>query len=139
MIRSKPPLPAIIALLFIFSHALAFAQGRLSTGPPRTGGTSISGVVRFHDGGQPAEFVVVSLESNMGGIITQVRTDSSGKFRFNNIGQDQFRIVIRHPGYKEVQRVVDLNTQSTDYLQIQLVADDQSGDYIALALALQSG
>lgn len=127
MIRSKLSLLVMIALLFIFGHAPTFGQGRLSAGAPRTGGTSISGVVRFQIGGQPAEFVVVSLESNIGGIITQVRTDSSGKFRFNNIGQDQFRIVIRHPGYKEVQRVVDLNAQASDYLQVQLVAENNAG------------
>ena len=124
MIRSKSSLLVIIALLFLFGPAPTFGQARPSGGPPRTGGASISGVVRFQIGGQPAEFVVVSLESNIGGIISQVRTDNSGKFRFNNIGQDQFRIVIRHPGYKEVQRVVDLNTQSTDFLQIQLVAEN---------------
>jgi len=124
MIHSKPSLLVIIALLFILGAAPTFGQGRVSSGAPRTGGTSISGVVRFQIGGQPAEFVVVSLESNIGGVITQVRTDSSGKFRFTNVGQDQFRIVVRHPGYKDVQRVVDLNTQSTDYLQIQLVAED---------------
>jgi TolA-binding protein len=124
MINSKPSLLVIIALLLILGHAPTFGQGRLSSGAPRTGGTSISGVVRFQIGGQPAEFVVVSLESNIGGVITQVRTDRSGKFRFTNVGQDQFRIVVRHPGYKDVQRVVDLNTQSTDYLQIQLVAED---------------
>jgi Tfp pilus assembly protein PilF len=124
MIHSKPSLLVIIALLFILGPAPTFGQGRVSSGAPRTGGTSISGVVRFQIGGQPAELVVVSLESNIGGVITQVRTDSSGKFRFTNVGQDQFRIVIRHPGYKEVQRVVDLNTQSTDYLQIQLAAED---------------
>src|SRR5262245_31401024 len=123
MIHSKQSLLVIIALIFLFSPAPAFGQGRLSGGTPRTGGTSISGIVRFQIGGQPAEFVVLSLESAICGIITQVRTDSSGKFRFNNVGQDQFRIVVRHPGYKEVQRVVDLNTQSTDSLQIQLVAE----------------
>src|SRR5215468_7339126 len=124
MIRSKPSLLVVIALLFILSDAPTSGQARPSGGPPRTGGASISGVVRFQIGGQHAEFVVVSLESNIGGIISQVRTDNSGKFRFTNVGQDQFRIVIRHPGYKEVQRVVDLNTQSTDYLQIQLVAEN---------------
>jgi tetratricopeptide (TPR) repeat protein len=124
MIRSRLSSFAIILLLFIFSNAPTFAQGRLSAGAPRTGGTSISGVVRYQIGGQPAEFVVVSLETSIGGIITQVRTDRSGKFRFDNIGQDQFRVIIRHPGYKEVQRAVDLNAQASDYLQIQLVAEN---------------
>src|SRR5215470_7072984 len=98
MIRSKLSLLVTIALLFAFGHAPTFGQGRLSAGAPRTGGTSISGVVRYQIGGQPAEFVVVSLETNNGGIVTQVRTDRSGKFRFDQIGQDQFRVVIRHPG-----------------------------------------
>src|ERR1051326_5421327 len=104
MIRLRSSSFIIIALLLIFSYTAISAQGRLSAGAPRTGGTSISGVVRYQIGGQPAEFVVVSLESNIGGIITQIRTDRSGKFQFTNIGQDQFRVVIRHPGYKEVQR-----------------------------------
>src|SRR5260221_6208072 len=101
MIRSRSSSLIIIALLLIFSHAPASAQGRQSAGAPRTGGTSISGVVRYQAGGLPAEFVVVSLETSIGGIITQVRTDRSGKFRFDSIGQDQFRVVIRHPGYHE--------------------------------------
>src|SRR5262249_61704624 len=97
MIRSKPSLLVVIALLFILSDAPTFGQGRLSTGPPRTGGTSISGVVRYQIGGQPAEFVVVSLESNIGGIISPVRSWSSGKFRFNSVGHGQDRFVIRSP------------------------------------------
>ena len=135
MIRSKPLVLVIIALLFLFGPAPTFGQGRSSAGAPRTGGTSISGVVRYQTGGQPAEFVVVSLESNMGGVISQIRTDNSGKFRFNNLGQDQFRIVIHHPGYKDVQRVVDLNTQSTDYLQIQLVAENPNTTPLPVAIA----
>lgn len=123
IIRSRSSSFVAAGLLLVFSHLLAVAQGRLSAGAPRTGGTSISGVVRYQVGGQPAEFVIVNLEANVGGILTQVRTDRSGKFRFNDIGQDQFRIVIRHPGFKEVQRLVDLNAAANEYLQIQLVAE----------------
>ena len=123
MVRSRWSSLVIMLALLLVSHALTFAQGRLSAGAPRTGGTSISGVVRYTGGGAPAEFVIVTLETNIGGIITQVRTDRSGKFRFDNIGQDQFRVVIRHPGYREVQRSVDLNAAANDYLQIQLVPE----------------
>ena len=128
MIRSRSFSLSIITLLLIISYLSASAQGRLSAGAPRTGGTSISGVVRYQIGGQPAEFVVVSLETNIGGILTQVRTDRSGKFRFDSIGQDQFRVVIRHPGYNEIQRLVDLNAQASDYLQIQLVSEKSATD-----------
>ena len=123
MIRTRLLSIPAITLLVLSICTPTLAQGRASAGPPRTGGTSITGVVRYQLGGQPAEFVTVSLETNIGGIISQVRTDRTGKFRFDSIGQDQFRIVIRHPGYNEIQRVVDLNSSSNEYLQIQLVAE----------------
>ena len=125
MIRTSLSWLGGTVLLLIFGNALAAAQGRTSGGlPARPISASINGVVRYTDGGAPVEFVTINLEANSGGLISQVRTDRSGKFRFDNLAQSQFRISIRHPGFKEIQRYVDLSTATTDYLQLQLVAED---------------
>ena len=125
MIRISLSGLVIIALLSIVINALAFAQGRSSGSlPTKPISASINGVVRYTDGGAPAEFVTINLEANSGGLLSQVRTDRSGKFRFESLGQAQFRVTVRHPGFKEIQRYVDLSTATTDYLQIQLVAEN---------------
>ncbi len=122
-IRERKSLPINVALLLVTLSGFVFGQ-RTSAGTPTTPiRASISGVVRSSDNGAPIEFVNVSLESNVGGVVNQVRTDRSGKFRFDNLAQGAFRISIHHVGFVEVQRYVDLTTTTTEYLQIQLVAE----------------
>lgn len=131
-VRSFSFLIVILALIAI--HPLARAQGR-ATGEramPLSG--TIAGVVRNSDGGTPVEFVTVTLESNGGGIVSQTRTDRSGKFKFDNLGHSNFRISIRHPGFQEIQRFIDLTLTATEYLQIQLVAEKSTAPVSAALL-----
>jgi tetratricopeptide (TPR) repeat protein len=76
-------------------------------------------------GARPAEFILVRLESFGGGLIGEATTDRSGKFTFTGLAPDIYIVSVRTPGYREVQQQVDLRTQITDYLQLQLVAADQ--------------
>ncbi len=73
--------------------------------------------------GKAAEQILVTLEAFGGGIIDQVRTDSAGKFRFTGLAPELFRIIIRQPGFVEVQREVDLRTISRDNLHLQLTPE----------------
>lgn len=84
----------------------------------------IHGQVRYAVGGRPAEFVLVRLESFSGGIAGEVTSDRSGRFVFTGLMPELYTVSIRTAGYIEVRQQVDLRTDPTDYVQLQLVAED---------------
>jgi len=84
----------------------------------------ISGQVRYAQGGRPAEFVLVRVESFRGGVEGEITTDRSGKFMIAGLGPELYVVSIRTPGFREVSQQVDLRTQLTDYVQFSLVAEE---------------
>src|SRR5450432_3089941 len=97
-------LTAPILLLLAAAAGETFAQQPLhsSTEP-----IQVSGQVRYQNG-QPANEVVVRLEALAGGSVAEIRTDRLGKFRFPGLSPKQYQLVIRQPGYREIQREVNL-------------------------------
>jgi tetratricopeptide (TPR) repeat protein len=77
-------------------------------------------------GGQPAENVLVRLESFVGSMIGQVMTDRTGKFRFAGLARDQYIVTIHAPGFKDAQQQIDLQTNFSEYVLLQLVPDKSS-------------
>ncbi|MBS1790534.1 MAG: tetratricopeptide repeat protein [Acidobacteria bacterium] len=115
-------LPLAALSLCAITFATASAQpGRESRTLPNM--VSISGQVRLPQNTEAAEMILVTLESRRGGIVAQVRTDRTGKFKFSGIGTGQYKVVIRHPGYQEIQREIDLETVTSEYVQFQLVPE----------------
>src|SRR6185369_5595219 len=109
----------LIVFLF-FPIAVGYSQQPIrSAAQP----AQISGQLRYSVGGAPAADVVVRLDQLSGGYVNEVRTDRLGKFRITNLAPIQYQIVIRHPGYQEISREVNLVMQASEYLQLQLVAD----------------
>jgi tetratricopeptide (TPR) repeat protein len=108
----------IIILVFALTPLVADSQIR-SSGEP----AEIRGQLRYAAGGAPAADVVVRLDQLSGGFVNEVRTDRLGKFRITSLSPIQYQIIIRHPGYQEIQREVNLVMQSSDYLQLQLVEE----------------
>ncbi len=95
---------------------------------PRTSAIplQIHGQVRHAQGARPAEFIMVRLESFRGGVVGEIPTDQSGKFRFVGLAPDLYFVSVRTPGFREVSQQVDLKTQITDYVQLVLVAEATS-------------
>jgi tetratricopeptide (TPR) repeat protein len=83
----------------------------------------IQGQVRYADGGAPAERVLVRVEGFGSGVNGQAMTDSSGKFRFSGLGQAQYVVTVRAPGYVEARQQVDLQTMPRAYLNFQIVPE----------------
>ncbi len=110
-----------LILFFFFPIAVTYAQIRSATQPAQ-----ISGQLRYSVGGAPAADVVVRLDQLSGGFVNEVRTDRLGKFRITNLSPIQYQIIIRHPGFQEIQREVNLVMQASEYLQLQLVAEPRS-------------
>jgi Flp pilus assembly protein TadD len=111
----------IISLIFSLAAFSALAQvgGHSSTEP-----IEIRGQVRYATGLGPAVNVLVRLESLNGGYIGEERTDNLGKFRFSGLLPVQYLVYIRNPGYRDIQREVNLVMIPSDYIQLQLVPDN---------------
>ena len=113
---------SFVALILTLSCYLApapvAAQIRSTTEP-----AEIRGQVRYALGGAPAHDVIVRLEALSGGFVGEERTDNLGKFRFTNLSPIQYFVYVRHPGFKEIQREVNLVMTASDYIQLQLMPD----------------
>ncbi|HTG91591.1 MAG TPA: tetratricopeptide repeat protein [Pyrinomonadaceae bacterium] len=111
---SRAIFPIVLVLTPISTHG----QIRSPAQP-----SEIRGQLRFANGGAPAADVVVRLDQLAGGFVNEVRTDRLGKFRITNLSPIQYQVIIRHPGYQEIQREVNLIMTSSEYLQLSLVED----------------
>jgi len=87
---------------------------------------TVHGQVRFSQGGNPAEHVVVRLERFHGGVEGEVITDATGNYQFSGMLPDTYVVTVRLPGYLEQRREVDLQTVNNAYELFQLVADKLS-------------
>src|SRR4030095_1305372 len=66
---------------------------------------------------------MVTCDVLIGGLIGQVQTDRSGRFRFSGLAREQYNITVRVPGYFEERQTVELMTAPTGYVQFQLRPD----------------
>jgi len=110
----------IFMSLIILTLASVHPQLRSPTEP-----AEIRGQLRYARGSAPANEIVVRLDQLTGGLVEEVRTDRMGKFRFSNLSPVQYRIVVRHPGYKEIEKEVNLVITSSEYLQLQLAPEER--------------
>lgn len=110
----------VLALLALASPALA-QRDRDSYVSGIT--FEVSGVVRLPEGGPPAHNITVRLERFSGGVIDQMPTDSSGKFRFSNLQRGYYTINVSAPGYRAAQQQADLQVLLKAYLTFDLVPD----------------
>jgi tetratricopeptide (TPR) repeat protein len=113
----------VVLLSFVILPVAIQAQRAPRTSPIPL---QIRGQVRYAQGGRPVEFILVRLESFRGGVQGEVQTDNSGKFTFVGLSPELYVISVRTPGFREVAQQVDLRTQLTDYVQLTLVADQNS-------------
>lgn len=108
-----------VSILIFFALTPIVAYSQIRPRQPK----EIHGQLRFAEGGAPAADVVVRLDQLSGGFVNETRTDRLGKFRLSQLLPVQYHVIIRHPGYKEIQREVNLVMQSSEYLQLQLVVE----------------
>lgn len=91
---------------------------------PHASSVEIHGQVRLVEGGAPAANVLVRLESyDGGGSISEAFTDRLGKFRFTALPPAMYSIRIHQPGYRDAQQNVDMTTQSSGLVLLQIARD----------------
>ena len=122
MLQSKFPQVILLLVLAAGPVLAQFTQPSHSSTEP----IQVTGQLRFAESGRPADEVIVRLETFSGGVAGEVRTDRLGKFRFQGLQPLQYHLVIRHPGFQEIQREVNLVMIAQEYLQLQLVPDISS-------------
>src|SRR5262245_8134558 len=111
-------------VIILSSSSLSAQVNRHSSTEP----IEIRGQVRFARGNAPAENVLVRLESVNGGYVGEERTDRLGKFRFPNLLPIQYFVSLRHPGFLEIRREVNLVMVPSDYIQLTLVPEDPTAN-----------
>src|SRR5215208_5634934 len=120
---------AVFRLLFalLLTAAWAAPAPAQREGAPFPVTRAVTGQVRFANGGAAAENIIVRLERFSGGYAGEERTDRLGKFRFSGLAAEQYVVSIHMPGYREVQRQVELVTNPSEYLQLQLSPEKTDG------------
>jgi tetratricopeptide (TPR) repeat protein len=111
-------------LLMLLSCASAYAQRDRDTWTTSSPSSfEVSGQVRMVETGQAASRIPVRLERFGGGIVDQIDTDSSGRFRFPNLPRGYYRVIITAPGYRPMQQDADLQVIFRAHLLFELVTD----------------
>lgn len=107
------PWPLLLFLLLIPTLVLAQL-------PSQTRSATIRGQVRMADGSSPNGVLVSITSTRSLGNISQVHVDSRGKFEFENMPWDVYRVYIEHPGYKPVSQMVDVQQAASGYVVLEL-------------------
>jgi len=115
------PTNLALAILFTLTACAASHAQRSGTSIPIS--RTVHGQVRYAQGGAPAENVIVRLESFIGGLVGEEMTDRLGKFRFSGLRAAQYVLTVRHRGFRELRHQFDLETNPSEYVQLQLVPE----------------
>jgi len=115
---------ALITLVFA-------AQAQPGSSRPTPIMVEVHGQVRYPDN-RVAERVLVRLEGFGSGVNGQTMTDSSGKFRFSGLGQEQYIVSVRAPGFLEARQQVDLKTTSSAYITFNLQPDEKQNSSLPI-------
>ncbi|HEY6247208.1 MAG TPA: tetratricopeptide repeat protein [Pyrinomonadaceae bacterium] len=113
---------AIVVFAILISSGVTFAQ----QAPTISIQLQVHGQIRYSQSGRPAEFVLVRLESWDGASAGETTSDRSGRFTFMGLWKALFNVSVRVQGFKEIRQEVDLRTQVSDYVQLQLVPEVNS-------------
>jgi tetratricopeptide (TPR) repeat protein len=105
--RFQRYLPALFFVLTISSPLLA-QRDRDTYSSASAASLEIVGNVRNADTGMPASKVPIRLERFGGGLVDQIDTDSTGRFRFANLARGYYRVILSVPGYRPAQQDADL-------------------------------
>jgi len=115
-------------LAFFFTLVISsslFAQrdrDTYSTASPNS--FEVVGQVRLAETGLPAARVPIKLERFGGGLVDQIDTDSSGRFRFGNIQRGYYRVIVNAPGFRPAQQDADLQVMFRAFLVFVLTAEN---------------
>ncbi len=116
------PLALIFAL--VISPPLLAQRDRDTYSTPSPNSFEVVGQVKLAETGLPAGRIPIRLERFGGGLVDQIDTDSSGRFRFPNIQRGYYRVIVNAPGYRPAQQDADLQVMFRAFLVFELTSQD---------------
>ncbi len=115
-------------LAFIFALAISsplLAQRERDTYSGASANSfEVVGQVRVAQSGLPAARVPIRLERFGGGLVDQIDSDSSGRFRFPNLQRGYYRVIVKAPGYRLAQQDADLQVLFRAFLVFDLASEN---------------
>jgi Tfp pilus assembly protein PilF len=112
----------IVVFAILISSSVTLAQ----QAPTVSIQLQIHGQIRYAKTGRPAELILVRLESWDGASAGETTSDRTGRFTFMGLWKALFIVSVRVQGFTEIKQQVDLRTQVSDYVQLQLVPEETS-------------
>lgn len=91
---------------------------------PSPNSFEVVGQVRQAKTGLPANRITIRLERFGGGLVDQIDTDGSGRFRFANLQRGYYRVILNVPGFRPSQQDADLQVNFRAVLLFELLAED---------------
>lgn len=116
------PLALIFAL--VISSPLLAQRDRDTYSTPSANSFEVVGQVRMAESGLPAARVPIKLERFGGGLVDQIDTDSSGRFRFSNLQRGYYRVILNAPGYRPAQQDADLQVVFRAFMVFELTSEN---------------
>ncbi|HSS18628.1 MAG TPA: tetratricopeptide repeat protein [Pyrinomonadaceae bacterium] len=115
-----------LALFFVLalSSSLSAQRDRDTYSSASANAIEIVGQVRVADSGLPGRRVPIRLERFGGGIVDQIDTDNTGRFRFANLPRGYYRVILNVPGYRAASQDADLQVVFRASLFFELVTEN---------------
>jgi tetratricopeptide (TPR) repeat protein len=115
------PLAVLFALVI---SSPVFAQRERDTYTTASANSfEVVGQVRIAETGLPASRVSIRLERFGGGLVDQIDTDSTGRFRFSNLQRGYYKVILNVPGFRPAQQDADLQVVFRAYLVFELASE----------------
>jgi len=108
-----------LILAVVLSSLSSYAQ-RGPSNPNFTINTNITVQVRFKGGGVAPAGAAVVLEGEGSGVVGTTQTDSQGKATFHPPDAGYYVVSVRYPGYESASERIDLTTNPTAYVTVEL-------------------
>lgn len=118
------PLAFIFAL--VISSPILAQRERDTYSTPSANAFEVVGQVRMAATGLPASRIPIKLERFGGGLVDQIDTDGTGRFRFSNLQRGYYRVILNVPGFRPAQQDADLQVVFRAFLIFEL-ASEKSG------------
>jgi len=115
------PLALIFAL--VISSPLLAQRERDTYSAASANSFEVVGQVRLADTGLPASKISIRLERFGGGVVDQIETDSTGRFRFPNLQRGYYLVIVNAPGYRRLQQDADLQVLFRAFLIFELTSE----------------